>query len=90
MNKSAGLFIFDEPSSALDPVSGYKLSRLLFELTDKTVIVTSHRLSMASISDVIFVFGRGELVEQGTHDELIRKEGLCFGLFSKNANLTNT
>lgn len=83
LNKSAGLFIFDEPSSALDPVSEYRLNKMLFEITNKTIIFISHRLSMSIMSDNILLLNNGELVEQGTHEELIEKKGLYFELFFK-------
>ena len=83
LNKSAGLFIFDEPSSALDPVSECRLNKMLFEITNKTIIFISHRLSMSIMSDNILLLNNGELVEQGTHEELIEKKGLYFELFFK-------
>jgi len=85
LNKDAGLYIFDEPSSALDPISEYKMNNLLYEITNKTVIFISHRLTTAVRADNILLLNSGELVEQGTHEELIKRKGLYFDLFSKQA-----
>jgi len=85
LNKDAGLYIFDEPSSALDPISEYKMNNLLYEITNKTVIFISHRLTTAVMADNILLLNLGELVEQGTHEELIKRKGLYFDLFSKQA-----
>jgi len=85
LNKDAGLYIFDEPSSALDPISEYKMNNLLYEITNKTVIFISHRLTTAVMADNILLLNSGELVEQGTHEELIKRKGLYFDLFSKQA-----
>lgn len=64
--------VLDEPSSALDPVAESKMYDALIEGTKgKTVIYISHRLSSATRSDKILVFNSGELVEQGTHEELM-------------------
>lgn len=89
LNKDAGLYIFDEPSSALDPISEYKMNNLLYEITDKTVIFISHRLTTAVMADNILLLNSGELVEQGTHEELIKRKGLYFDLFSKQAEKYN-
>ena len=67
----------------LVPVSEYRLNKMLFEITNKTIIFLSHRLSMSIMSDNILLLNNGELVEQGTHEELIEKKGLYFELFFK-------
>ncbi|MBH1939938.1 ATP-binding cassette domain-containing protein [Mobilitalea sibirica] len=63
LNKETGLYIFDEPSSALDPVSEYRMNIVMKSATDKTVIIISHRLSTTVMADRIIMFK--ELVEQG-------------------------
>lgn len=90
LNKDVGLYIFDEPSSALDPVSEYKMNKLLYEITDKTVIFISHRLTTAVMADNILVLNMGKLLEQGTHKELMKKKGFYFNLFSKQAEQYST
>ena len=78
--------IFDEPSSALDPIAEYKLFESMMEaFKDKTVIFISHRLSSARLADRIYLFENGAVLEEGTHDELIRKNGAYAEMFAMQA-----
>ena len=78
--------ILDEPSSALDPVAESKMYDSLLEGTKgKTVIYISHRLSSATHSDKILVFNKGELIEQGTHAQLMAGEGMYSEMFTLQA-----
>ncbi|MEA5059521.1 MAG: ATP-binding cassette domain-containing protein [Candidatus Pelethousia sp.] len=85
LNKDSGLYILDEPSSALDPISEYKMNNLLREVTDKTVIFISHRLSTVVMADKIFLLENGEVLESGNHDELISRNGRYAELFKIQA-----
>ena len=79
--------VLDEPSSALDPVAESKMYDALMEGTKgKTVIYISHRLSSATHSDKILVFNKGNLSEQGTHEELIAKNGEYAEMFTLQAS----
>lgn len=79
--------ILDEPSSALDPVAESKMYDALMEGTKgKTVIYISHRLSSATRSDNILVFNKGELTEQGTHNELMNLGGAYSEMFELQAS----
>lgn len=70
------LIIMDEPSSALDPASEYQLNQELRRIAqDKTVIFISHRLAAARDADCIYMMKKGRIVEQGTHQELLRLGG---------------
>jgi len=70
------LIIMDEPSSALDPIAEYELNRSILEnAKGKTVIFISHRLSTTRMADKIYMFDNGEIVESGSHDELMRQNG---------------
>lgn len=70
------ILIMDEPSSALDPISEYNIFKRIFkEFQDYTIIFVSHRLYVAGLSDKIVVLDKGEIVEIGGHDELMRNEG---------------
>lgn len=82
------IMIMDEPSSALDPMAEYNLNRSIIDNTKgKTVIFISHRLSTTRIADRIYMFDTGRLIEEGSHDELMRVDGKyaeMFNLQSKN------
>ncbi|MBR4719729.1 MAG: ABC transporter ATP-binding protein [Lachnospiraceae bacterium] len=71
--KDAGLMILDEPSSALDPIAEYQLNHAMLKATgDKTVIFISHRLSTTRNADRIIMLEDGRIVEQGSHEELLK------------------
>lgn len=81
------LAILDEPSSALDPIAEYKMYESLIAATkEKTVIYISHRLSSAVLSDKIYVFSKGTVAEEGTHDELMHKAGIYSEMFTLQAS----
>ena len=74
--KDAGLMILDEPSSALDPIAEYQLNHAMLSATgDKTVIFISHRLSTTRNADRIIMLEDGRIVEQGSHEELLKLDG---------------
>lgn len=74
--------ILDEPSSALDPKAEFELNRNMLEKAgDATVIFISHRLSTTRDVDCIYMFENGEIIEQGTHQELMEKNGQYAEMF---------
>ncbi|AEY65186.1 ABC transporter ATP-binding protein [Clostridium sp. BNL1100] len=78
--------VFDEPSSALDPIAEYDLYKsIMRESKDKTMIFISHRLSSVRNADRVFMFEHGELIEQGTHDELMKLDGSYADMYTKQA-----
>ncbi|MCL2772186.1 MAG: ABC transporter ATP-binding protein/permease [Oscillospiraceae bacterium] len=81
-----GIGIFDEPSSALDPIAEYNLFESMMEAFEgKTVIFISHRLSSARLADRIYLFENGAVLEEGSHDELMQKNGAYAEMFAKQA-----
>lgn len=85
--KNCNYIILDEPSAALDPISEYNLNKeIITWAKDKTVIFVSHRLSTTYMADKIYVFEKGEIVETGTHDELMKLNGKYADMFNKQAS----
>ncbi len=81
------LFILDEPSSALDPIAETKMYQNMLELgKDKTIIFISHRLSATANVNRIYLFEHGKIVEEGTHEELMKNvNGKYYEMFSSQA-----
>ncbi len=78
----AQVLILDEPSSALDPLSEYRLNETIRELAgDKTVVFISHRLSTTRMADSIFMLEDGKVIERGSHDELMELGGKYAEMF---------
>ena len=74
--KDADILIMDEPSSALDPIAEYNLNKAMHEAAgDKTVFYISHRLSTTRDADRIIMLEKGRIIEEGSHDELLRENG---------------
>ena len=83
----ADILILDEPTASLDPMAEQEIFNQFDALrADKTTIFVSHRLSSATIASKIVVLEYGELVEEGTHKELMAKGGKYYQLFSTQAN----
>ena len=73
----ARAIILDEATANVDPENEKELMEAVAELThDKTVIMIAHRLKTVHNADKIFVVDHGEIVQQGTHDELMAVDGL--------------
>lgn len=82
------IIILDEPTSSLDPVSEYEVNKKILNLcTEKTIVLISHRLSTVVDASIIYMFDRGEIIEQGTHQELMKKKGKYFEMFTTQAKL---
>lgn len=83
--RNAPLAIFDEPTAAIDAVSEYKIFNRIYNFFDnKTVIIISHRFSTVRNADRIIVLDKGKVVEEGSHEELVKKKG---GTYSKSYKL---
>ena len=81
------VLILDEPTASLDAIAEQEIFNQ-FDLLrkDKTTFFVSHRLSSATIATKILVLERGTLVEEGTHNELMQKQGIYHELFTTQAN----
>ncbi|MTI60070.1 MAG: ABC transporter ATP-binding protein [Firmicutes bacterium] len=75
--KNAPIVILDEITSNVDPVNEVKIQQAISNLAqNRTVLVIAHHLRTIRTADSILVFNEGEIVQTGTHDELIRQDGL--------------
>ena len=84
--KDAPIVVLDEPTAALDPRAEFELYQHFNELTKgKTAVYISHRLSSTRFCDEIMVFADGRIVERGTHEELMKREGVYAELFKMQA-----
>ena len=84
--KDAPMKIFDEPSSALDPIAEYELfQNIMKEGSDHTMLFISHRLSSVKNCDKVFMLEKGHLIEEGTHSELMAANGSYAQMYKKQA-----
>lgn len=81
--KNPAILILDEATSALDNTTEILIQQALDELCKgRTTLVVAHRLSTIKNADKIVVISQGEIIEQGTHSELIKKDGIYKKLYS--------
>ena len=85
INGDFGLLLLDEPSSALDPLAEYEMTKLMFAQSHTTTIMVAHRLSTIRDADRIYLIADGTVSEQGTHDELMSIKGKYAEMFTKQA-----
>ncbi|RKU26519.1 hypothetical protein C6499_13455 [Candidatus Poribacteria bacterium] len=79
--------VFDEPTAAIDPVAEVEMIReLLTKDASRTTLVISHRLGVARLCDRILVLDEGQLVEDGTHEELLAMNGLYAEMWNAQAS----
>ena len=84
--KNCPYVILDEPSANLDPVAEYNLNQAMIEAAEnKTVVFISHRLSTTVNADRIYVMENGEIIEQGSHEELMAMNGTYAYMFDLQA-----
>ena len=81
------IVIMDEPTSALDPIAEQEMYSNMFEACKgKTVIFISHRLSSATMADRVYMFENGEIIESGTHRELLAMNAKYADMWHKQAD----
>ncbi len=82
----AGIMVLDEPTAALDAEAEYKLFSQYTELFhERGAILISHRLSSVTLADRILVLENGKIIENGRHEDLIKKNGRYAYLFTLQA-----
>ena len=80
--KDPKILILDEPTSALDAITEKEVTEAIENISkDRTTIIIAHRLSTLKNVDRIIVLENGTIVQEGTHDELIKRDGLYRKMF---------
>lgn len=88
INKSHEILILDEPTSAIDPEEEYRLYHLFQEMSEDGIsFIVTHRLGICKIVDRVIVLDKGEIVEDGTHEELLKVKGKYYEMYAKQAGL---
>ena len=78
-----GVLILDEATSSVDPATERRTTEALRRLSQgRTVITIAHRLSTAEHADRVLVFDAGQIVEDGTHAELLAMRGVYAGMYA--------
>ena len=81
--KDSDLYILDESTSSLDFGTENTIFDMIYnQLADKSMLIVAHRLSTVRDCDLILVMDHGEIVERGTHDELLAKQGKYYELWN--------
>ena len=87
--KNPKIFFFDEATSALDTSTEKEIQKNLEKVSkNKTTLIIAHRLSTAANADQIIVLDKGEIIEQGTHEELLAQKGKYFEMWGKQKPTT--
>lgn len=88
--KDSDMIILDEPTSSMDPESELDIIHELFQGNDdKAVLSITHRLGVAVQADYILVMKEGQIVEEGTHQELLRQQGEYHRLYRAQTKIYN-
>ena len=84
--RESDVIILDEPSSAIDLMAEYQLNETIKEIAkDRIVFFISHRLSTTKIADKIFYIENGEIIEAGSHNDLMKLNGKYAEMFNIQA-----
>lgn len=73
--KDCPILVFDDSTSALDMETEYKIQKAIDAMKDKTKIIIAHRISAVKNADEIIILDNGEIIERGTHHQLLEKKG---------------
>lgn len=84
--RDCNIYILDEPTASLDPDAEYEIYNQFNNMVNKkTAIFITHRLSAVQLADVVVVFDKGNIIEYGTHDELIAINGKYYSMYEKQS-----
>ena len=84
------MLILDEATSSIDTMTEIRIQRAFETLMkDRTSFVVAHRLSTIQTADVILVMNQGHIIEQGTHEELLAKQGFYANLYNSQFSMEN-
>lgn len=84
--KEAPILIMDEPTAALDPMAEKQIYELIDDLgKDKTIFFISHRMASTKFCDKVVFLENGKIIEEGSHDELMKKNGKYAELYRVQA-----
>ena len=82
------IYILDEPTSALDPLAEERINKLIISnAKDKTMIIIAHRLSTVVDADIIYLVREGQILEKGSHKELMELNGRYAYMFNVQKHL---
>ena len=88
--KNAPIFIFDEPTSNIDPIHTFVMLKNLISIyKDKTLIMACHHMELIELVERIIVIENGRIKEIGTHDELIKRNGIYYELLNSRYLVAN-
>ena len=86
MMSERDIMIYDEPAAKLDPIAEMlQFQNIKNNLTKKTAILISHRMGFARLADRIMVMQGGEIVENGSHEQLMERKGVYYNMFTQQA-----
>ena len=87
--KNPSIFFFDEATSALDSSTEKEIQENLKKISKgKTTLIIAHRLSTAADADNVIVLDKGEIVEEGTHEELLKLGKLYLVMWEKQKKIS--
>lgn len=80
--KDSNIIFMDEPTAAIDAIQEYNLFKMISEITkNKMTFLVSHRIGFAKLADRIIVLDKGKVIEDGTHEELMKRKGMYYNMY---------